>query len=243
MIDPIAKAESDILDKIKNAVMSKLEPLLNEHVKPHLSKIVEVIKSPMNGAFEETFGLFDEHISKWEPKGNTREELLHSFEDLDWVPRSWRMWRATDKLSIMYEALWALHEIFPDIYPWSSIWDGQDELRKRCDNAIYTWEERLLEVVEKEGGDVKAHAEKVKALVIADFREDSLKSVIKYFFNILKKIVMPPFEALVVPACKAILEPLAEAVPEPMKQFIDIMKMFEKIYNGVIDECINLVLG
>jgi len=243
MVDPIAKAEHEIVEKIKNAVMSKLEPLLKEHVTPHLSKIIEVIKMPMNGGFEESFSVFDEFIAKWEPKGNTREELVASFSDLDWVPRSWRMWRATDKLSIMYDALWALHEIFPDIYPWSSIWDGMDELRKRTDNAIYTWEERLLEAVEKEGGDVKAHAERIKVSVMADFKEDSLKAVIKYFFNILKKIVLPPFEALVMPACKAVLEPLNEAIPEPMKQFIDIMKMFEKVYHGIIDEAINLVLG
>jgi len=243
MVDPIGKAEAEIIEKIKNAVMSQIEPILKEHVTPHLSKIVEVIKAPMNQGYDECFHIFEEHVSKWEPKGTTREELLKSFYDLDWLPRSWRMWPATDKLSVMYDPLWALHVIFPDIYPWSTVWDGQDELRKRTDNAIYTWEERLLAAVEAEGGDPKTHAEKLKALVLADFKEDAQKSVGFYYHAIMKKIVLPPFEALVVPACKALLEPLDEAVPEPMKQFINIMKMFEDVYNGVIDDSIQIVLN
>ena len=243
MVDPIGKAEREVIEKIKNAVMNQIEPLLKEHVTPHLGKILEVIKSPMNEGYDECFHIFEENISKWEPKGNSRDELVKSFDDLDWLPRSYRMWKATDKLSPMYDPLWALNVIFPDIWPWSSIWDGQDELRKRTDNAIYTWEERLLEAQEKEGGDPKTHGEKLKALVMADFKEDAQKGVSMYYAAILKKIVLPPFEALVVPACKLLLEPLDEAVPEPMKQFINIMKMFEAVYNGVIDDSISIVLG
>lgn len=243
MVDPIGKLEAEIIEKIKNAVMSQLEPVLQEHVVPHLSKIMEVVKEPMNQGYDECYKIFDEHISKWEPKGTTRDELVKSFYDLDWVPRSWHMYPATDKLSVLYDPLWALHAIFPDIYPWSTVWDGQDELRKRTDNAIYTWEERLLEAVEKEGGDAKSHGEKLKPLVIADFKEDAQKAVGFYYHAILKKIVLPPFEALVVPACKAVLEPLADAVPEPMQQFVNIIKMFEEVYNGVIDDSIKVVLG
>jgi hypothetical protein len=243
MVDPIGKAEAEIIGKIKDAVMSQIEPLLKEHVAPHLGKILDVIKSPMNEGYDECFHIFDEHITKWEPKGASREELIKSFDDLDWLPRSWRMWKATDKLSPMYDPLWALNVIFPDIYPWSTIWDGQDELRFRTDCAVYTWEERLLAAVEKEGGDPKTHAEKLKEGVMHDFKDDAQKGVSKYYGGILKKIVLPPFEALVVPACKLLLEPLDAAVPEPMKQFINILKMFEEVYHGVIEDAIKVVLG
>lgn len=242
MVDPIGKAEAEVIDKIKDAVMSQLEPLLKEHVTPHLSKIMDVIKSPMNEGYEECFHIWEEHITKWEPKGASREELIKSFDDLDWLPRSWRMWKATDKLSPMYDPLWALNVIFPDIYPWSTIWDGQDELRQRTDNAVYTWEERLLAAVEKEGGDPKTHAERLKGEVLEDFKKDAAKGVTRYYQAILKKIILPPFEALCVPACKLLLEPLDSAVPEPMKQFINIMKMFEEVYNGVIDDAIKVIL-
>jgi len=243
MIDPIAKATNEIMDKIKGAVMNLIEPLLKEHVSPHLGKILDVIKSPMVDGYQATTTIFEEHISKWEVKGTSKDELMKSFSDLDWVPRSWRMWSATDKLSIMYDALWALHSIFPDIYPYTAIWDGQDELRKRCDNAVYTWEQKLIVSAEKDAGDVKASAEKLKLEVIEEFKQDSQKAVRIFYHTIIKKIVMPPFEALVVPACKAVLEPLAEAIPEPMKQFLDIMKMFEDLYNGIIDDSIKVVLG
>ncbi len=46
-LDPLFKLQGEISDKIQNACMSVIDPILKEHVTPHLSKIVACIKSPV----------------------------------------------------------------------------------------------------------------------------------------------------------------------------------------------------
>jgi len=245
MVGPIFKAEADLMEKMKQGAMSIIDPLLKEHVTPHLSKIVACIKSPMTEGFDEAFKLFEEEISKFEVKAKA-EDNKKDFYRLDWFARSWNLWPATNKCDAMYEPLWALHIIFEDIYPWWSIWKAQDEIRGKTDNAIYTFEQRILQGIEAEGGeakDPKALADATKASVMTDFRADASKATVIYYAAILKTVVMPPFEKVVIPACKTIIDPIADLVPEPLKQFIDPNKMFEDLLNGIIDGSIETVLG
>jgi len=244
LVEPIGKAKGEVIAKVKDAVMSVITPILKEHVVPHLSKVVAVIQSPMTEAFEESFKLFDqEAISKFEPKP-TAEENKKEFHHLDYFPHSWKMYDITRKTDVMYDPLWALNIIFPDIYPWSLIWDSHDVLRGKMDNAIYTWEQKLLEAQEKgEEKDIKACADKLKAVVLSDYQADAKLASGLYYGDIIKKIVMPPFNKLVFPAAEAILDPLNSAIPEPMQQFLDINDMFQQIINGVIDDSIQTCLG
>ncbi len=59
----------------------------------------------------------------------------------------------------------------------------------------------------------------------------------------MKLILLPPFEALLNPAAKHIIEPLANLVPEPLQEFIDIKQDFEDLYNGILDDAIDSVVG
>jgi hypothetical protein len=245
MVGPIFKAEADLIEKMKQGAMSIINPILNEHVTPHLTKIVAAIKSPMVESFDEAMKLVDEELTKFEVKGNA-EVVKKDFHHLDWFPWSWKMWEAIRKCDVMYEPLWALHIVFEDIYPWSSIWRAYDEIRGKSDNAFYTFEQRLLKGIEEEGGeskDPKALVDKTKGSVMTDFRADASKATLKYYAAVLKIVVMPPFEKLVFPACKTIIDPVADLVPEPLKQFIDPNAMFEELINGIIDESIDTILS
>jgi hypothetical protein len=243
MVGPIFKAEADLMEKMKSGAMGIIDPILKEKVTPHLGKIVEVIKSPFTEGYEHCFKLFEEEISKFEIKGGineTKKEFYH----LDWYARSWRMWPALQKVEVMYEPLWALHIVFEDIWPWGLIWKGYDELRLRTDNAFYTFEQRLIQHMEQDSeADPKALVEKIKNSVLADFKADAVKSSLNYYSDILKTIVMPPFEKVVIPACKTVIDPVASLVPDPLKQFIDPNAMFEELLNGIIDGSIETVLS
>jgi hypothetical protein len=48
LTEPIFKAEASVLEKMKNSAMSVIDPILQEHVCPHLSKIVHILKSPVS---------------------------------------------------------------------------------------------------------------------------------------------------------------------------------------------------
>lgn len=235
-LEPIFKAKNDIMDKMRSGVMSVLEPLLKEHVNPHLGKIVDIVKSPMREGMEEAMRLFENKIDKWEPK----EDLKRSFHELDYLGWSWwEMRTALEKIDVMYEPLWALRLVFSDIYPWHQIWLGHRKIYQTTDNAVYTFEQ----AISKHEGDKKEAIDPIKRDVLMKFRHDSNIITMNYYAAILKAIVMPPFEALVIPAGRAIIDPLADAIPSALKDFIDIKQMFEDLYNGVIDDCIKVVLS
>jgi len=243
LIEPVGKAKLEMMTKIKDACMSVINPILKEHVVPHLSKIVEVIQSPMTEAFSDSLKYFDEEvIGKFEVKG-TVDENKKEFTKLDWFPYSWKMYDITRKTDVMYDPLWALHIIFEDIYPWSLIWTAHDELRSKMDNAIYTFEQKLIEEQSGEQKDMKACVDKVKHLVLADYQHDGNLAKMIYYRDILKQIVMPPFNKLVFPAAEALLEPLNAVIPEPVKEFLDINEMFQRIVESIIEESIQTVLA
>lgn len=243
IVEPIGKAKLEVLTKVKDAVMSILTPALKEHVVPHLSKVMEVIQSPMADAFKDAYKLYDsEAIAKFEPKA-TADENKKAFRDLDYFPHSWKMYDITRQVDVMYDPLWALNIIFKDIYPWSLIWTAHDVLRGKMDNAIYTYEQKLLEAQEKgEEKDIKACSDSVKDMVLADFQHDGKLATTLYYRDILKAIVMPPFNSVVFPLAEAALEPLNSVIPEPMKQFLDLNDMFQTIVIGVIEDSIQVVL-
>lgn len=244
LVAPVGEAKLAMMTKIKDACMSVVTPILEEHVIPHLAKIVEVIQSPVNDAFKESYKLFDEEwIGKFEPK-STADENKKEFRHLDYYPWSWKFYDVTRQVDVMYEPLWALHIIFADIYPWSLIWTAHDVLRTKADNAIYTYEQLLLkEQAENEGADIKAISSKVKDQVLEQFKEDGTLARILYYKDILMAIVMPPFNKLVFPAAEALLEPLNSAIPDPVKEFLDINDLFQQVVTSVVEESCKVVLA
>jgi len=241
-LEPLFKLQGEISDKIQAACMSVIDPVLKEHVVPHLSKIVAVIKSPMVEAFDITYGLWDEKLGEWSYEGG-KDEAKKKFNELNWIPWSWHMWKAFDKLDPMYDPLWAMNTIFPDIYPWDLIWKGRDKLRSKTDNAVFTFEKRLVEKLDAdEKKDPKALIDEIKKGVMADFKEDGKLATIKYYREIIKSIVMPPFHSKVFPLCESLLTPINDAIPEPFADIIDLNGMFEDIITGIIDSSIDTVL-
>jgi hypothetical protein len=247
--DPLGKLKGEIIDKMKDAALSLINPILDEHVIPHLGKILTVIKSPFTECFEECYKLYDQQIEEFK-KEHGIKEYEKGFKHLDWFYRSWAMWHATQKLDVMYDPLWLLHEIFTDIRPWTLIWNAHDDVKHMMDNAIYTFEQAIVKALETEGDKLKGDAEyaaqfldATKAKVLEDYKTDATVATNEFYCKIMKAIVFPPFNALVVPACKAVLEPLNDMIPEPMKQFVDILEMFDELVNGIVDGAIERVVS
>lgn len=236
--EPLGKLESELVGKIKDGIMSVVSPILAEHVTPHLGRVVSVIKSPMVEAYDEAYRIFQEHVNKQDEHLVDVAGKEKAYSHLNWLPHSWEMWKATERIDVMYEPLWDLRLIFSDIYPWNQIWKGRDLIRSFTDNAVYTYEQRL----DQEAVVSPDSSHKVLAAVMEDFRFDGHLATRNYYASIMKDIIMPPFNALVRPACKAILEPIAGLVPEPMKDLVDVMKLFDDVINGVIDDAIAQVL-
>jgi len=242
-MEPIGKIKGELIVKIRSSVMSVVEPVITEHVSPHLAKILSAIQSPMTEAFNASIGLYQsEFVGKYEAKA-TLDENKQAFRQLDYYPNSWQMWNVARGADVMYEPLWALNLIFPDIYPWSAIWHAHDTIRGLMDNAIYTYEVRLSEAIEKgEEKDVNALSTRLKAEVLADYQNDADIRRVAYYRNILHQIIMPAFEKIVMPLTEKLLEPLTSNIPDSFNDVLDIDATFRQILVGLIDDCITVVL-
>jgi len=248
LADPLGKLKGEIIDKMKNGVLGIINPMLDEHVIPHLTKIVAIIKSPFYECFDECYKMFDHEIDDFKKEHGTLADHKKGFKKLDHVARYWNMYPATNKLDVMYEPLWLLREIFTEIRPWSLIWNAQDDVRTMMDNAMYTFENAIEKAKETDGEKLKdgaAAAELIdasKAATLEAYKNDAGIRMNQFYMTIMKAIVMPPFNGLVIPACKTVLEPLNDMIPDPMKQFVDILEMFDQLVNGIIEGAIQRVL-
>jgi len=236
--DPLGKKKAEIIDKMKEGCMSIISPLLDQHVKPHLAKILEIIKSPVVAGYDEAGKLLEKQFTAFSGKfdGSNPEA---GFKELDQWSR-WSWWEArpaTEKFDIMYEPLWALRIIFTDIYPWSTIYNGQDQLRKILDSAVYTYE---LDV--KKAAAEKGATPTDTAATLKKYQEDAKTATLEYYLKIFKDIIMPFFNKLVIPACKTIIEPLSSLIPDEIKQFIDPEEMFDKFVTGLVEDIIKAIL-
>jgi len=240
LVDPLGKQKKEIIDKLKDGCVGIINPLMDEHVIPHLAKVLEIIKSPVVEGYEELGNLLDKKLAEFSGKFNpdTPEE---GFRDLDYFSR-WSWWEArpaTEKFDVMYEPLWALNIIFSDIYPWSTIYHGQDRLRKILDSAIWTFQLEIKKAIEEK---IDNPTEYAKNSVSEKYSEDAKLATTLFYLKIFKDIIMPALNKLVVPACKAVIDPIADIIPEAMKQLIDPKDMFDKLVDGIVDDVIKNIL-
>jgi len=238
LVAPLATEKEKLIEKIKDACMSIIQPQLEQHVTPHLTKIMAIIKSPVTDGYAEASTLIEKQFSNFASKfdGNTIEP---GFKELDQWSR-WSWWEArpaTQKLDILYDPLWALNIIFPDIYPWSSIYHGQDQLRKILDNAVYTYEQDVKKAVSEKTGNPADTAS-----VMAKYQEDAKTATTLFYLKIFKDIIMPFFNKIVLPLVKAILDPLNDLIPDPMKQLIDPYELFDRFLNKLIDATLKVII-
>jgi len=224
----IGKVEAEITDKLKDGAMSIIGPIIKEHVHPHLEKPVAFMTGPLKEAFAEATRIFEEHTTA--PINLADEaETKKEYSRLDYIPHSWAIYRATDKLDVYYEPLEDLRTVFKDIHPWSIIWKGRNHIRDRTDDAIYTFEKLL--------GEDKDQP-KVRAAVIETFQHDQRIAVRRALLHLIKTIIMPVIDALVKPLSKPLLEPLESLVPDPLSDFIDVEELFDRVKDGIVDDSI-----
>jgi len=245
MVDPIGTAEGELINKIKEVAMSAITPLLEQHVTPHLQKIMEAIQKPMVDAYDDAQKFYDEKVGGFEVKG-PKADLEKSFHPLDHLQHSSEIWACQRKIDVMYDPLWALNVIFPDIYPWSMIWKGHNSIKRTFDQAVYTWEQRLLKTAEENEAclaDGKATNDTVRSAVLEDYKFDSNIRITRWYTKVIRAIIMPPFNAVVIPACKTIITPIGDTVPDAMKEFVNIEGLFDDLLDQIINESIAVVLS
>jgi hypothetical protein len=109
-IGDVVSQEDSIAAKIKEGAMDIINPILSEHVTPHLTKIAEIAKSPVVEAFDKAIEIFVAETSKLDIKGSTKEEVLRSLYPLSWYTWGWVLWPAIEKFVRILHLSWGKGE-------------------------------------------------------------------------------------------------------------------------------------
>ncbi|XP_062505345.1 PH domain-containing protein DDB_G0267786-like [Corticium candelabrum] len=252
-IEPIFQAKEKIKEKIQNAVLKTINPVLSEKVTPRLAGIIEILISPMTDAFKETRVVFDGQMVHLERTVRERngfgESLAPHFSGLDCTPRNPSLMRnAFKRVDAMEAPLWALQQFFDDIDPGTLISEANDTLSKILDMAVYTFEKMLEQevttqpAIKSNGAAAEAAVQKLKSDVRQRFGVDANKATVAYYREVMMKIVMPFLLKVVTPLTDPVLEPINSIIPEPFQELINIKAEFESVLEGLVGGAIDTVI-
>jgi len=216
------KAKEFVFNKMKEAVMGILEPVLQQYVNPYLASFSSILHDPLAKVIKESLLLFDEVANKL--ANNPRNAC---FSDMECLMRPLEKLYPVLELYHAYDPSLASKGILPNFRPWEMLWVLQEYVHNLLDSAIYTWKKSI-----EEGSDPTS----LKHDLIVKFKHDAKLMIWISYSNLMKEAILPPFVTRVQPAARGILESLVNLIPEHRQQFLDVSEMFEELYNGVFED-------
>ncbi|KAF2069273.1 hypothetical protein CYY_009409 [Polysphondylium violaceum] len=228
-IDPIIKIQNEIQSKMKDSLMSIIEPALKQHAAQHLTKIIGGIKGPIENGFNESIRVFKEKTNGYQGDGSPS-----SFTTYRAYPNSYYIMNPSrEKVSEIYKTLDPLHSVFSNF---SSYWIGyevKDEIVNMAYNGTYTFEKSV-----NESKDVSLSNSDTLEKYLHDTQVGSVIQI-KY---VVKEVIRPTLVKVVDPLCKPIVSSMASAIPSSFKELIDINQMYQQLIDDVINDTTHSVL-
>lgn len=234
----LGETEEKIKATIKEAVLPIVNPVMDEHVKPHVQKILDLIRVPMQEAFNGSIDIWMSMSLDYIKEVKKDKEGFMNYTYPINRPL-WHTWRAKDALDQCYDPLYLLNVVFPQIWPSSVIYEGKRHIDRAIDSACYSYYNRMLALLEKDPNAVDNHNEQLRAQILEQLREDSKLWSMIWYNKALKLIIMPALDKVLTPLVDKVLSPIDEKVPEAMKKIIDIRSLFKEIVNELVDGIIN----
>ncbi|KAL0211345.1 hypothetical protein P9112_009643 [Eukaryota sp. TZLM1-RC] len=227
-IGPVCDAEVELRGKIKNAVLSTLDPLLSSTIVPLISKLSEALFPSITDAYAELVKSFDE----------IGEELLSNDQDNNYIhniytqiayPWRSRIYPARRKLYANRERLELLTDLSRSFYPWRVLSDLADSLVWLMNNAVYTLQQEI-----ELNGDIRQAIISVREKLV----HDCLQMIKENALSILNEVISSPLNKDIIPAVSSLVEPLDASIPDVVKQFVSATKSLNNLLNDMIRELI-----
>jgi len=229
-IDPIVKIQNDIQNKMKEALMSIIEPALQKHAAPHLLKLANSIKNPIESGFGETIKVFKEKTNLYKGDGSP-----NSFSTYRAYPNSYYIMNpAKQKISDMYQLLDPLHNIFSSFSAYWICYDIKEELVNMAYNGTYTFEK----AVNGGMGTAEANSETLEKYL----HDTQVGSMIQMQYTI-REVVKPTLMKVIDPLCKPIVSNMANMIPSSFKDLININEMYQQLIDDVINESSSTIIN
>jgi hypothetical protein len=234
----LGETEEKIKQSIKDAVLPQINPLMDEHVKPHVQKILDLLRNPMQAAYSGSINVWEKMSQDYIKEVKKDKAGFKNYTSPINRPL-WYIWREKDKLQECYDPLWLLNIVFPDIYPSSVIYDGKKQIENGIDSACYSYHYRMMQLLKTDENAVEKHTARLREEILEQLKKDSKIWMMIWYNMALKAIIMPPLMKIVNPIVNPLLSPVDKMVPDALKQIINVRGLFDEILNDLIDGIIN----
>ncbi|EFA85299.1 pleckstrin domain-containing protein [Heterostelium album PN500] len=235
-IDPIAKLQQEMLDKMKDQLISVIEPVVREQVSPHLSTILgDEVKKPLEKSFVAVVQIWNEQSAKYNGDGSDK-----SFTDLRKYPQYFSPMRsAHDPINELYPFLQTLYPVFDGFWASTIVYGIRGELNQISENAVYTFEK---EITESSNDGAVINIDSARQSILSKLEHDAKILYRDQLHFTVRSIVKPTLMKILNPLTKPILSNLQSMIPAALKDFFDMNEMFHQILDGVLDNTTDTVL-
>ncbi|KYQ90725.1 pleckstrin (PH) domain-containing protein [Tieghemostelium lacteum] len=223
-VDPIFKVENEINQKMREGLMSVVEPVIKEHVVPHAHKIIKMVRKPIQSGFHKSHEIWEESAKTYDGNGSTPSSF-HFLDYLIWG----QMAPARKKIVELQKDLDTLSVVFPDISGFWITYDIKEKITNVAHDASYTFEH--LSCTDEAHDVTKAREETLQ--------RHSYDIEIHYIEQIqytVRAVVKEPLLKIVNPLCSGVISSLGSIVPDPLKDFVNINEMFDKFIDDMIND-------
>eukprot|EP00771_Trimastix_marina_P000509 gnl/Trimastix_PCT/153.p1 GENE.gnl/Trimastix_PCT/153~~gnl/Trimastix_PCT/153.p1 ORF type:complete len:624 (-),score=248.97 gnl/Trimastix_PCT/153:221-2032(-) len=250
---PLFEAQSNILQQMRDAVNSVVEPVLSEMVAPHLERILQIVINPVKTAYEELYPkmeeIFQKLVEEVQEKGGI--DNAHNFCK-KWMRKSTNTWDtmrpAFDHIEAFREPLELLGVLVHHVRPWSLIRKLQGRLKKIMSRTMGTfeWDMRhqihLNEAIKTDASQAVQAAQGCIDRCMQKMRYDGANHIRKDVAFLLDQILLSPFMNKVVPLCKDLISPLKSLIPPGLDILIDLDDMLETFLANLVGDSVDTVL-
>lgn len=241
VVEPIFEKEKELKEKIKETIIGTVDPALQQIVVPPLAKVLDVLMHPIRDSFAEVGKAwiemgkrFTKHVSQ---HGADEKSMKSWLYDAYWQVRYyWGPMRPViDKVREIGPPLEVLGAVVEYVRSWRIIDNITDHQQKLLWDAAYT--------VTVDLADKKDPQEAIKK-TLHRLLHDCQMQVVDEYFDILKAVVMPPFNQEVVPAATKMIEPLNSLIPDALKDLINPLQTLDELLTDLVETMVrNCVEG
>jgi hypothetical protein len=238
VVEPIFEKEKELKDKIKETIMTTVDPALQQIVVPPLAKVLDAVMGPVRSSYNEMFKAwatisqqFATHVGQ---KGTDEKSIKAWMYDSYWTVRYyWGPMRAViDKVRELEPALEILGDVVSYVRPWKIIDNITDHQRELLYKACYTVTRDLAD----HGGDVRGAIHKTSQRLL----HDAQLQIVKEYYNMLCSVVMPPFNQEIIPAVTKLIDPLDALIPEALKELINPKKSLDDLLKDLVKSMVRV---
>uniref|UniRef100_A0A3B3C9T3 Niban apoptosis regulator 1a n=1 Tax=Oryzias melastigma TaxID=30732 RepID=A0A3B3C9T3_ORYME len=233
-MDQILNSRRQLEEKIRAKVSEPAEKLCSESIQPYLGSVLEELMKPISLGFLEGRQLMEtmmDQVCRNALECEADEQIKKALNSMSRP----NLVNCYLKIASLEDALHQLKERFGFSNVKGMIQSAQIDLQQLMQNAAYTFELLLNDVVKGHSNDAGTTVEKAKHRVLKQFDYDSSTVRQRIFQDALVSITLPVIKRNLAPTCKEELQGLEQTIYSDYADFVHVENVYEKILLQILD--------